>query len=313
MRSLLFGTALATAVAGLAVAQQAQAPAGQAPAAGQTQPFVAGTPLPKHDNIKTYGSFLSAESVSYDSQRDLYVVVNTGIGNAVRPNDGYVSLVNPDGTVHTLKWIAPAAMNQPSNGVTLNDPRGSDIQNGVLYVADIDTVRMFDMQTGAPKGDIKIEGAMTLNDLEVAQDGTIYVTDTGTNIIHKISPQGQVATFANGAEVNRPNGIALDNEGNVVVVLIGTNDVLTYTPDGKLAMTEKSIDAGNDGLVVMPDGTKYVSSVQRGTVARIRPNQPAESIATDIPSAASMTIDPKRMTLVIPQNQNNSITLVQLR
>lgn len=103
------------------------------------------------DNVKTFGSFLSAESVSYDAQRDLYVVVNTGVPNATRANDGYISLVNPDGTVNTLKWIAPATgANVLTNGVTLNDPRGSDIQNNVLYVADIDTIRMFDMLTGQP-------------------------------------------------------------------------------------------------------------------------------------------------------------------
>lgn len=314
MRSLLLGTALASAVVGFALAQQAPAPAGQAPAAtGQTQPFVAGTPLAARDNIKTFGSFLGAESVSYDAQRDLYVVVNTGVPNATRPNDGYISLVNPDGTVNTLKWIQPAAANTPPNGVTLNDPRGSDIENGMLYVADIDTVRMFDMATGQPRGERVVPGAQTLNDLEVARDGTIYVTDTGTNKVHKITPQGQVSTFAEGEQVNRPNGVALDAEGNIVVVLIGTDDVLTYTPDGRLAKTEKSTDPGNDGLVILADGTKLISSVQRGTVARIRPNQPAESIATGIPNAASMTLDTKRNQLVIPQNQQNAITIVQMR
>lgn len=319
LRSLLLGTALASAVGGIALGQQAPAPAGQAPAAagqvqpGQTQPFVAGTPLPARDNIKTFGSFLAAESVSYDAQRDLYVVVNTGVPNATRPNDGYISLVNPDGTVNTLKWIQPAAANTPFNGVTLNDPRGSDIENGTLYVADIDTVRMFDMATGQPKGERVVQGAQTLNDLEVARDGTIYVTDTGTNKIHKITAQGQITTFAEGEQVNRPNGVALDGEGNVVVVLIGTDDVLTYAPDGKLVKTEKSTDAGNDGLVILADGTKLISSVQRGTLARIRPNQPAESIATGIPNAASMALDSKRNQLVIPQNQQNAITIVQVR
>lgn len=297
-------------VATLAIASAAMA---QAPAGGP-QPFVAGTPLPVRDNVKTYGSFLSAESVSYDAQGDRYVVVSTGVGNAVRPNDGYISLLNPDGTVHTLKWIAPT----PTNGVTLNDPRGSDISNRVLYVADLDTVRMFDMATGAPKGSHVVQGAMLLNDLEVASDGTIYVTDTGsadltTNAVYKITPQGQVSKFATGDKLNRPNGIAFDPQGNIVVVLIGTSDVLTYSPAGQLLKTETSIDPGNDGLAILPDGTKYVSSVQRGTVARIRPNQAAELIAADIPSAASMALDSKRNQLVIPQNQQNAVTIVQLR
>ena len=41
----------------------------------------------------------------------------------------------------------------------------------------------------------------------------------------------------------------------------------------------------------MPDGTKYVSSVLNGGVSRIRPGQPAELIAQNIPNAASMCYD----------------------
>ncbi len=315
MQKLLLATVAVAALIGTAVAQQMPTPAtpGQAAAAGQTQPFVAGTALALRDNIKTFGSFLSAESVSYDAQNDRYVVVNTGVGNTVRANDGYISLLNPDGTVHTLKWIAPAGTNQPSNGITLNDPRGSDIEGGVLYIADMDTVRKFDMATGQPKGEHVIQGAMTLNDLEVARDGTIYVTDTGTNKVHKITPAGQISVFAEGEQVNRPNGIAIDGQGNIVVVLIGTDDVLTYDPNGKILKTEKSTDAGNDGLVILADGTKLISSVVRGTVARIRPNQPAEAIADGIPTAASMAYDSKRNQLVIPQNAQNAVTIVQLR
>ncbi len=315
MQRLFLGTVALAALIGTAVAQQAPAPGAPAPAAAAqgTQPFVAGTPLAMRDNIKTFGSFLSAESVSYDAQNDRYVVVNTGVGNTVRANDGYISLLNPDGTVHTLKWIAPTAANQPSNGITLNDPRGSDIEGGVLYIADMDTVRMFDMATGQAKGERVIQGAMTLNDLEVARDGTVYVTDTGTNKVHKITPQGQISVFAEGEQVNRPNGVAIDAQGNVVIVLIGTDDVLTYDPNGKILKTEKSTDAGNDGLVILADGTKLISSVQRGTIARIRPNQPAEAIADGIPTAASMAYDSKRNQLIIPQNAQNAVTILQLR
>ncbi len=63
---------------------------------------------------------------------------------------------------------------------------------------------------------------------------------------------------------------------------------------------------------MLPDGTKYVSSVRQGTVARIRPGQKAETIAEGIPTAASMTYDSKRNRLVIPMNDWNAITIVEL-
>ena len=309
-RRVAFATLLAVGLGFGAWDLGAQAPQPAAPAAAQ--PFAAGPPLKQQPNVKTYGGFRFAESISYDAARDLYVAVNAGIAQDVIPNDGYISLVNPDGTAHTLKWIG---VNR--NGLTLNHPLGSDIINGMLYVVDIDTVRWFDMTTGEPRGNIPVAGVTRFNDLEVAADGTIYATQTGTTDptswrVYKITPKGEATVLITGAPLSSPNGIAFDPKGNLVVVNIGSNAVLTFSPDGKLLTTEESTDAGNDGIVVLADGTKYVSSVRQGTIARIRPGAKAEKIADGIPTAASMTYDSKRHRLVIPMNDWNAITIVEL-
>ena len=298
------GLALALGVASFAEAQT--------PAPAASQPFQAGQPLKTTPNVKVYGSFRFSESLSYDADRDLIVSVNAGIAQDIVPNDGYVSLVNPDGTAHTLKWIG---VNR--NGLTLNHPLGSDIANGLLYVVDIDTVRWFDMKTGEPKGNVQVPGVIRFNDLEVAADGTIYATQTGTQDattwkVYKITPQGQATAIITGAPLNLPNGIAFDLKGNLVVVNVGNNAVLTYSPDGKLLTTENAVDPGNDGIVVTADGTKYVSSVRQGTVSRIRPGQKAEIIGSGIPSAASMAYGSKRNRLLIPMNDWNAIAIVDL-
>jgi sugar lactone lactonase YvrE len=300
---------LSAAMGSLVFAQAQQA---SGPGAASEKPFAAGPPLQLTPNAKTYGGFRFAESISYDAERDLFVAVNAGMPQSVVPNDGYVSLVNPDGTAHTLKWIG---VNR--NGLTLNHPLGSNIRNGLLYVADLDTVRWFDMKTGEPRGSTVVKGVTFFNDLEVAEDGTIYATQTGDQSpdswrLYKITPKGEASILVSGAPLNLPNGVAFDPKGNVVVVNIGSTDVLTFSPAGKLLSTEQSVDAGNDGLAILPDGTKYVSSVRQGTVARIRPGQKAELIASGIPSAASMTYDPKRNRLMIPMNDWNAITIVDL-
>lgn len=48
-------------------------------------------------------------------------------------------------------------------------------------------------------------------------------------------------------------------------------------------------------------------------VARIRPGQKAELVASGIPSPASMAYDSKRNRLVIPMNDWNAITFVELK
>ena len=301
------------------------------PAAAQ-QPFSAGRPLgvageagftPMSANVKVYGAIVNAESCVYDRERQLIVVVNRGVNQDQVPNDAFVSLLNHDGSVHTAAWIGATR-----NGLVLNHPLGSELWNGRLYLADRDggtgpgdpsvsVVRWFDMRTGAPAGQVRVADSAGFNDLAIAPDGTIYASQTGgddpsTWRIFRVEQGGRSEVLLQGAPLNRPNGVALDDQGNLVVVNIGNADVLTFSPRGQLLRTEQAAQPGNDGLVIMPDGTKYVSSVRQGGVSRIRPGQPAELIASGIPSAASMCYDAGANQLVIPMNPNNSVAIVPL-
>ena len=309
-------TLLASGIAALltAGAALAQAPA---PPAGP-QPYRVGTPLSQaneagqvmkmSDNVKVYGSFHFAESCTFDPTRNLIVAMNAGNAQMLAPNDGYVSLINPDGSVHTSKWIGVTR-----DGLTLNHPLGSAIQGNTLYTVDIDTIRTFDLATGNPGRAIAVPDATFLNGIGVTNDGVIYVSNTRPpERIYRVQPNGVVSTFVEGAPLAVPNGVAIDPDGNVVVVNIGSKDVVTFNQAGQVVRTEQAAESGNDGVVVLPDGTKYVSSVRFGSVSRIRRGQPAEVIATGIPSAASMCYDSKQNQLVIPLNPNNALAFISL-
>lgn len=284
-----------------------------------TKPFQAGQPLgavneagkfiPLSDNVKVYGSFRFAESCVYDATRDLIVVMNAGVPQTQEENDGYVSLLNPDGSVHTTKWIGATR-----DGLTLNHPLGSAIHNGTLYTADIDVVRTFDLATGKPGKAYPVEGASFLNGIAVNKEGTIFVSNSRPEFrVYQITADGKVSLFVDGDPLNIPNGVAIDQDGNVVVVNVGNNDVMTFDPaSGKLIRTEHAAEGGNDGLVILPDGTKYVSSVRFGSVSKISPGKPAQVIASGIPSAASMGYDSKQKQLVIPMNNNNAVAFLKL-
>jgi SMP-30/Gluconolactonase/LRE-like region len=291
---------------------------------------------PVSSNVKVYGAIYSAESCSYDPTRGLIVVPNRGVPQNVQTNNAWVSFINHDGSVHTARWIGvqnPPDRTSLTPPLVLNEPYGSDVANGVLYLADRDggttpnepsvaVVRRFNMQTGAPSGEVRVDKAPWFNDIEVADDGTVYATVTGaggqnpdasTWQVWKISPDGTASMFVQGAPLRQPNGIAIDPKGNIVVANMGTDEILTFSKDAKLLTTERAAQTGSDGLVIMPDGTKYVSSVQNGGVSRIRPGQPAELIAQNIPSAASMCYDEGAKQLVIPMNPNNGLAFVQLK
>ena len=311
----------------------------------ETDSYPVGTPLgvktdsgfePISSNVKVYGGIYSAESCSYDAERGLIVVLNRGLPQDQQTNDAWVSLINHDGSVHTVQWIGiqrPDERENLSPPLVLNQPYGSDIENGILYVADRDggtskdnpsvaVIRKFSMQSGKPIGEVRIDSASWINDVEVKEDGTIYATQTGEFLVEnpnpdtwkvwKITPAGEVTTFVQGSPLNVPNGIAFDPQGNIVVLNFGNNEVLTFSPDGLLVKTENAVQAGSDGLVIMPDGTKYVSSVVHGGISRIRPGESAELIANYIPGAASMCYDSGANQLVIPMPGSNGLAFIPL-
>ena len=200
--ALLAGLGLGTAL-GTAIAQQAAPPAPAAPVpyfvgnrlGMPINPAADGMFTPMSTNVKVYGSVYSAESCSYDPVRKVIVVPNRGVGQNVRTNDAWITFLNHDGSVHTSRWVGVQNPGAQRDNMTpplvFNEPLGSDIANGVLYLADRDggtgpndpavsVIRSFDMKTGLPRPSIRIDKSTGFNDIEVADDGTIYGTQTGT-------------------------------------------------------------------------------------------------------------------------------------
>ena len=261
------------------------------------------------ENVKVFGSFHFTESCTFDPQRNLILSMNAGNrGAGDIADDGFVSLINPDGSVHTSKWIGASR-----EGLELHDPIGSAVRNGMLYTVDSGYLRSFDLATGQPVQFIEVPGSTFLNGIAVSDDGTAYISNSrAPEQIFRVKAGGEVSVFAEGGDINVPNGVAMDNDGNVVVVNIGNNAVITYDPLGNVVLTEYAAEAGNDGVVVTEDGTKYVSSVRFGSVSRIRPGEEAEIIAVGIPSPASMCYDSAQKQLVIPMNPNNALAFIPL-
>jgi len=268
----------------------------------------AGVFVPLSANVKVYGSFRFAESCTFDPERNLILAMNQDAAEDLEKNNAYVSLINPDGSVHTAKWIGATREN-----LTLNDPLGSAISKGILYTVDRGFLRTFDLNSGQPLKAFEVPGATLLNGIAVTAGGTAYISNTRpAGRIYRVTADGRASVFVEGPPLNAPNGVAIDHEGNVVVVNVGDNAVLTFNPAGKLVATEHAVESGNDGLVITEDHTKYVSSVRFGSVSRIRQGQPAKIIASGIPSAASMCYDSIQRQLVIPMNSNNALAFIPL-
>jgi hypothetical protein len=277
--------------------------------------------------------FEKPESVVHDPIQDVYLVSNVGPGNpGALDRNGFISRVSPHGVILEIAWIQNGV-----NGVTLNGPKGMWLQGRWLYVADIDSLRIFDRVTGVPRRTVAISNpfapnALFVNDVIVAHDGTAYVSDNRNGAIFVVPPQGHPFVLAAGPQLGGPNGLALLG-GDVSWVTFFGREVRRLKRSGTI-VTEAVLPAVDvpppgfpPGAVFMDgytrfDGALLVTSWVTGRVYRLRhAGTEPEVLATfvsavDNPAApdgpADISVDRRRNRLLIPLFNANQLVIVQL-
>jgi len=291
-------------------------PPAQAPQAAAT-PEAA--PAPKMEPpVVVKDGLMAPESALYDAEQDAYLVSNVNGKPVDADGNGFISKVGTDGKLVELKWIDGTKKDS-----TLNAPKGLGISGNLLYVADLTFVRLFDRKTGAPKGKLAVPGSTFLNDVAVASDGTIYVSDsgiklgkdgfepTGTDAVWEIK-SGKVKKIFTDKEATHPNGLLADDAGGVWVVTFGSGELYHVTKDGKKEQAQKLPSGALDGIVRLSDGTLLISSWGASAVFRGAPGGTFEPIIPDVKSPADIGYDTKRDVVLIPQMQADALVLQKL-
>jgi serine/threonine-protein kinase len=111
-------------------------------------------------------------------------------------------------------------------------------------------------------GDLKSPSAVA-----VGPDGSLYIADTGNNLVKKVDPAGRVSVFAGGGTfgmvqrvafpatlvaLHSPSGVAVDPTGNVFIADTGSNRIVKVDPQGGLTVYAGDGIAGDVGDDVVP-------------------------------------------------------------
>jgi hypothetical protein len=155
-----------------------------------------------------------------------------------------VRIVAPAG--YTYTWLGngqPGPKDGSPTSAEFSSPTGMALdRQGNLYICDTGNHLIRKVSTSgyvstyAGTGQFGDEDGPALKarfdgptGIAVDTDGTVYVADTNNNCIRRISPAGQVSTFAGSgyrgwgdgpldlARFNAPSGLALDGLGNLIV------------------------------------------------------------------------------------------------
>jgi sugar lactone lactonase YvrE len=130
------------------------------------------------------------------------------------------------------------------------------------------------------------------NGIAVHSSGNVYVADSANNRIRKITPAGEVSTFAGSgtsgyadgtgtaAKFNSPSGVAVDSSGNVYVV--ESYRIRKITPEGVVSTFAGRSSSGSadgtgtaatfnsaSGIAVDSSGNVYVADTQNHRIRKI--------------------------------------------
>ncbi len=197
------------------------------------------------------------ESVYYDQARDQIYVSNINGKPLDKNGNGFISLVGPDGKIIKLQWVTG-----------LDAPKGMAVSDSLLYVTDIDRIRVINITQARIIKTIPVDSAEFLNDLTKDDHGNLYISDTKTNKILKMS-NDSVKVWMTDEKIISPNGLAFNKNK----LLVGTkDDVLVIDPESKSVRVKFEGVGPVDGLVPV-GGQKFVISDWSGRVMLVSPSE----------------------------------------
>jgi hypothetical protein len=250
--------------------------------------------------------FSGPESVRYDPELDVFFVSNFN-GEPSGDSNGFVSKVSADGQIVDLEFMVGSAETPFHGG------RGMFIDGPYLWVVDAGGVHRFLRETGEHSGFVDFSAFELgfLNDIVLAGDGNLYVTDTGTAKLYRISDG--IVTLAADVPIS-PNGVTL-NPANGRLILVPW--------EGSVEFFEWDIsDQSFTSLGLAPDGGNYDGvEVFNGAVITASQTDTSLHVMVDgidrrelaLPGRpADIGIDTKRQRVAIPYVSLNRVDIISL-
>ena len=239
------------------------------------------------------GEFCEPETVLPLPDNTLLVSNVCGINESGK---GFLTLLDANGQV--LDWRLVEGLDAPLGMARLADR---------LYLVDNNRLKIFAWPEYDLLETVDLETSVA-NDIAVAADGTVFVTDTARHQVIERSPDGAQSVLTGDARFTGANGIAL-HMGHLYIggkrlwrVDLSSRSVETIGPEWLTDI---------DGIEFEADGTLQVTPVG-GPLIRYRSGQDIEILAGEGISSANHGYADELQLALIPTGYDNSVIAIRI-
>jgi len=244
------------------------------------------------------------ESAVWDPKRRVFYISNMNPAGPGGPDDtGFISRIDASGENLVLQWVTG-----------LRSPTGTAVLGDRLYVVERPGVAVIDIDTATivERWAIPSDGGF-LNDLAVAGDGTVFVSDSGLGVVHRGGADG-VEPWLEGPTFAGVNGLVVA-DGHLEATTMGSESLVGV--DLETASVETIVTLrpfGGDGITAADDGAYLVTDF-RGLLLRVTPAGGREVLVDSRGSGISLTdhaFAPELDLVLVPTLRGNSVMAFDL-
>lgn len=244
------------------------------------------------------------ESVIYDAANDRIIIGNMVAMGAEAGENGYLTLVSPDGEMVEEQWVTG-----------LQDPRGMAIVGDRLFVADNMGFHIISLADGSLIETVTMEGAAFPNDVTADADGNVYISDMFGQTIWRYAEGEASIWFGPDEAMTFPNGL-LAHDGQIIIGSMGADMGENFTFGSPGGLYGVDMDASGitplegatgigavDGVAVIGD-TIIFNDNPAGTIYGW---QDGETVELANVGAGGADISAYDSTVLVPQLQQGAL------
>ena len=238
------------------------------------------------------------ESAAYDAARNAIYVSNydgyNASGGAGRQS---ISKFTSDGRLEALQWVAG-----------LNNPTGLAVRGDRLYAVEPRQLVEIDIPGARILQRYPAQGAGSLNDVAIAENGDVYVSDFRGSAIYRLS-NGRFEEWLRSPEIGSPNGVHV-RDGRLIVGANADQTLRAVDLATKQVSTIATLHLGLIDGVESDESGNFLVSYNEGRIVRVTPGGEVTSFIDLTPqgtNVADFDFVPERHMLIVPTFLDNRI------